>query len=425
MLSFISGLGSGFRASVLTQSNGNIGNPGRGWYRIYTFRLAEEEPEEPVFYENEKLALVLMNIGAYRERDLDQESLDLMDRILKSFEAAGVDVILRICYDTEGKGMVREPSLFSQVKRHITELGPLLKRHAGSILVFQGLLVGSWGEMHESKFLLPNCIREMTETFVQATNGIVRLALRKPVQFRMAFREGEKPGRIGFFNDGMLGSDSHLGTFGAETAERGAWREPWSPEEEIGFMEPFLKEVPYGGEALLPPTEKSPEEIIKTLRELKVTYLNSTHDERLLSKWKQIPYEGGSLYDYVGTHLGYRFLACGVSAKLGKKLELEVEIQNDGFGSICEETEVSLWAKRTDESEFHRIGSFTGELQGLFCGQTRSFKGSFDRSFLGEGKEYHVQLGLGLCRKRDGRSIRFSQESQGDLLLIGAMQKGR
>jgi len=425
MLSFINGLGCTFHACPLTETTQDLGNPGRGWYRIYTYRIGEEEPEVPVFYENETIALVLMNVGAYRERDLDQESITVMDGILERFESAGMDLILRICYDTEGKGMVREPSLFSQVKNHLSQLGPLLEKHAEHLLVFQGLLVGNWGEMHESKFLIPNCIREMTETFFRATKGRVRLAVRKPVQYRTAFSEAEKPGRIGFFNDGMLGSASHLGTFGAETAGRGAWKEAFSPEEEIRFMEPFLREVPYGGEALMPPTEMTPEETVATLRDLKVTYLNSTHEERLLNKWRQTPYGDGSLYDYVGARLGYRFLVRSASAKLGKDLEVKLEIQNDGFGGLCEETELTAWALMRGQQEWQRIGHFEGGLQGTFYGQSKSFHGHFDKDFLGDGKSFCAELGLLLTRKRDGRAIRFAQESNDALLPLGTLQKGR
>lgn len=64
-------------------------------------------------------------------------------------------MILRVCYDTEGKGMEREPQRIFVVQRHMQALGSLAERYADAILTVQGVFVGSWGEMHTSRFLRP------------------------------------------------------------------------------------------------------------------------------------------------------------------------------------------------------------------------------------------------------------------------------
>lgn len=61
-------------------------------------------------------------------------------------------MILRVCYDTEGKGMEREPQRIFVVQRHMQALGSLAERYADAILTVQGVFVGSWGEMHTSRF---------------------------------------------------------------------------------------------------------------------------------------------------------------------------------------------------------------------------------------------------------------------------------
>ena len=50
MLSFIKALGVGFQPAGLIEVTGSLDQPGRGWYRIYTYRLEEEAWEEPVRY---------------------------------------------------------------------------------------------------------------------------------------------------------------------------------------------------------------------------------------------------------------------------------------------------------------------------------------------------------------------------------------
>ena len=423
MLSFIKGFGTSFWEADRKEIHAELDNPGRGWYRIYTYFPGEQAFEEPVRYPGETLALVLMNVGAYRERDLDLDVLSEMDHILSCFEKLGLEMILRICYDTEGKGMVREPSLFSQVKNHVIQIAPVLKKHAQHIFVWQGLLIGNWGEMHGSKFLTPKFLRELTEIFLRETEHQIRICFRKPVQYRMAFPENDSAEGIGFFNDGIFGSDSHLGTFGPATAGRGAWQEPWGTEEELGFMAPFVRNVPYGGEVVMPPQENSFEEITRTLRDLKVTYLNSTHDAVLLEQWAKKSCGEMSIRDYVGERLGYRFLVKRVKGKLGRTLEMSIEIENAGFANLCDDAEVRiLWGDGKAETI---LGSLTGNLRDVSGGETAAFKGSFAAPTLqGAGKNLAFSLYAKIVRKRDGRVILFAQESEEGCLLLGSFRKG-
>jgi len=398
------------------------GSPCRGWYRIYEYRLEDDAWEEPVRYAGESLALVLLNIGAYREMDLDEGALKRMDECLARFEKLGFDLILRICYDTEGKGMVREPSLFSQVKKHVMQLAPILLSHAEHVFVYQGLLVGNWGEMHGSKFLLPEKVKELTETFLEATKGRIPLAVRKPAQARMAYAEGAERSHVGFFNDGMLGSKTHLGTFALPSTGRGAWQEPWSPEEELKFMKPFLAEVPYGGEVVAGQAELSAEQTVEVLRSLQVSYLNAIHDESVLSAWKETPYQDGTLWEYVSAHLGYRLLAKRVSVSLQKGLKVSLEVQNGGFGALYEDVgvEISLGRKGQERTV---LGMPEGSLKGLQSGECRTLFGSF--AF--DPKDYGsangtLSLYARLLRKRDGQCFYFSQASEDGSLLLGNLR---
>ncbi len=413
MLSFIKGFGPKFHAAELTETFEALGNPGRGWYRIYTFFPGERAFEEPVRYKNETLALVLFNIGAYKDQDFPETVLREMDEILQSFEAKGFELILRICYDTEGKGMVREPSLFSQVKSHLAQVAPLIRKHAERILTCQGLLIGNWGEMHGSRYLLPKCVKELTELFLRETEGKVTLALRKPSQWRMAFPEGVKEQRVGFFNDGILGSDTHLGTFGPAGDGRKGWEEPWGIEEELRFLDAFEGQVPYGGEVLMPPFHLEPGEILKTLGALRTSYLNSTHDAALLASWKQTVYEGRSLYETVGERLGYRFLVRRVQGKWGRTLNLSLEIENAGFGSICEDAEMEVFAKAGQTEEEISLGSLEGNLRMLRSGKKAVFQGSFPvASFQGMAGNEQIFIYLRAFRKKDHAVIRFGQKNQ-------------
>ncbi|MBQ2101805.1 MAG: DUF4874 domain-containing protein [Lachnospiraceae bacterium] len=420
MLSFIKSLRTSFCEAQLAETKAALTNPGRGWYRIYTYRLEDEAWEEPVRYDGESLALVLFNIGAGKDADLTSQALSRIDEMLGRFERLGFDLLLRICYDTEGKGMVREPSLFSQVKKHVAQLAPILKKHAKSIFVYQGLLVGSWGEMHESKFLLPAYLRELAAAFAKETEGCVRIALRKPVQYRIAFAEGVDTKPFGFFNDGILGSESHLGTFGPETAGHGAWTEIWSPQEEITFMRPFIDEVPYGGEVLTPPVDYNPERVKGILRGLRVSYLNSMHDAALLAKWKEEPYQGSNFFAYVGDHLGYRFLVRKVSAKYSKRLELTLEVQNDGFGELYDDIELKVTAIHDGKQIRAAAQKPLGSLRGLHGGESVTLSGIFELSDdIKPDAAHPLTISIRMVRTKDQKEILFAQEYAESGLLLG------
>ena len=88
-------------------------NPKRGWYSIYSFTL----PERPDFEElqwclkkQESLCLVRVCIGNYAARSFDTPALTVFEEILSFFARHDKDMILRIIYDDEGKGMEHEPA---------------------------------------------------------------------------------------------------------------------------------------------------------------------------------------------------------------------------------------------------------------------------------------------------------------------------
>ena len=139
-------------------------NPGRGWYHIYTFTLDKREKDGLLYqpyWDDETLVLVRFDIGAFRGMSLSEEALEYADEILKCFHSRGKEIILRVLYDTQGKGMEREPTLFSIVLTHMRQLGAVVRAYESDILITQGLFIGNWGEMHGSKFLDQEYIRKL------------------------------------------------------------------------------------------------------------------------------------------------------------------------------------------------------------------------------------------------------------------------
>lgn len=343
----------------LEETTRPIANPYRGWFDIQVFNI-EVEP----LLENrrnsesfDRLVLVMIDIGAVREKKLEDQEFSRIEKILSFYHELGKDVILRISYDALGKGMEREPYSFDRVLLHAEQIAEFVSGQKDKIFLYQGLLVGKWGEMHTTKFLSTEKLGELNLVFEEKIGGSVYRAVRKPVQWRLLNQwrtslDKVEPKGLGIFNDGMFGSESDLGTFDMSNKDTKLWCSPWNRENEIAFISLIAQEVPYGGEALFGEgfaASHSTQDYIRELRRLNVTYLNRHHDKKLIELWKKDRYysndvwNGHSCFDYIGEHLGYRFLIKSVGMTNDKEDKtLKVVIENKGFANLYAETELLL-----------------------------------------------------------------------------------
>ena len=420
-----------FEKEFTGEGSSYITNPSRGWYEIYTFQAEEKAALEELkwsLHEGETLALVLVDIGSFRERPLDPAALENIRKILAFFEENQRDVIFRPVYDREGKGRGREPGSFELVLEHLGQLGDLLKENPCSVFIFQGFLVGSWGEMHDSAYLSEDCLKKMWEQLKPALSKNIYGAVRTPSQWRTLvseeeFRKGSFP-RLGLFDDGIFGSKTHLGTFGTMTREAAGWKKAWLREEELTFLKVLGKKLPIGGEAVRPESAGvsgcGRERVVAELEKLNLTYLNRAYDRRLLELWEMESFSDSgiwrekSLLDYVGAHLGYRFVLQNVEWEKGfgsRRLRFLLEIQNCGFGGFFQEAELFLILKSGEKRE------------------TIPIPGDFSTGAGGEKKSLEIriepqiaELFLELRRKKDGKIIRFANEESADCLFLGSLR---
>ncbi len=420
----------GFVPASLRETYAPLDNPGRGWYHIYTYEIGSGKPVlPPMRYEGETLALLLMDIGLYREKKLDEEGLQEIRGILAAFAQAGMDMILRVCYDTRGEGLEREPAVISTVLEHMEQLGPIFLEYEKEIYVYQGLFVGNWGEMHGSKFLAKNFLARLYETFNRAVQGRIPLALRRPVQYRMLVPEGQERSGLGFFDDAMFSSDTHLGTFAQPGQGGSAWEEMWDREREIAFEAPFAAKVPFGGEALAG-NQDSPEKTMEILRSFQVSYLNSVHDVNCLERWKNMPAAAGetgaeTLYDWIGAHLGYRLLIRETSweknrpektGRLGKH-QFRIRVLNSGFAPCYRELEIKFFRKKGPSGEFVPFGKLVPDgREGFVPGREISLYCCPEQE-----PEAGDRIYIGAREKISGRTVSFAQVSEepGEYLFIG------
>lgn len=415
-----------FRPEEPVETSELLMNPARGWYTIYPFCL-ETEPDFDELYwclsKEETLALVIVDIGAYREQALDTVALERLSRILLFFQKYSYDVILRITYDREGNAVEREPFFFKMVLEHLKQLIPVVREFSDTVFVWQGMLIGNWGEMHTSRFLFPGKLKQLWNEMQTGLDNKVFLAVRRPSMWRLLHPEaGEQEVLLwdttGLFDDAIFGSDSHLGTFGTNPKKETAWENAWCREDELAFETELCSRVPNGGEVVWEAAygEKfSAQTTLDILRRMHITYLNHAHDERVLTLWKQRRWINGSFYDYVGNHLGYRFCIREVRVvpqMREDKIQVMVKIENTGFANCYQPADVLLiYVGPYGNTELFKIETDirnwqSGTMQELSCTLNSNLEG---------------ELYFRILRKSDSRTIRLANRSESDgSVLLGS-----
>ena len=419
-----------FHKADLKETVDNPVNPARGWFSLYSFEL-DKDPDE---FEKEceldsknSLVLLLVDIAAYRDDTIEEADLNKLERVLLFFKKNNKDVILRVTYDHEGKGMHREPLYFDKVRGHAEKIAGFVSAHYKDIFLYQGLLIGKWGEMHTSRFASHENFHVLYEIFKKELTNPVYMAVRKPVQLRRLKDQPEKdgsfdPGYLGIFNDGMFGSDSDLGTYDGDNKD-GAWHKAWTREKEQIFTGEVALKVPCGGEALFGESfiqRYGAETILNELKRQHITYLNKRHDRKLISYWKKHKtdikgiWNGSTYYDYISAHLGYRFFVKNVNAHKNKRgCELKITIENKGFAPVFVDTDLYVYIADT-EGKKQRIPANEGKLNDIIPGNRYGFSFTIPVT---TGKVY-----LFACDKNTGRMISFANQGMDNLgLLLGNM----
>lgn len=408
-------------------------NPAQGWYSIYPFCVNEKiNPEELKWClkEDESVALVLLDLGAYQKNPLDFFALENIAQILRFFREAKKDIVLRPVYDQTGEGIEKEPDTLEQILEHIKQICGVLKEQKHTVFLVQGFLIGSWGEMHSSKYLSEQCLERLYRCMRENLPASICLAVRTPAIWRKLISEdsynSEESFSLTIFNDALFASETDLGTYGTMLHEAAGWKGKWIRQEELRFAEKITRETPFGGEAVSGEKCKTEQVALQEMKQLHLAYLNRNHDPKRLKQWKekqwwgQDCFQGKSFYEYVGAHLGYRFVVRGIylresifKIRSGIKkcgylrdlfcrrsgLSLEIEIENSGFGKCFQET--ALFISIENGSEERKI-TLDADLREWKSGELKKITFSLPRT---EGRLY-----LHAYRKSDKANIHFANK---------------
>lgn len=372
-----------FKAARLKEEDIDPLNPDRGWFHLYTFdvRSDKTEPglETVVTDPDQSVVLILICIGKKVTSETEEKITEIIDR----FASDGKDIVLRITYDTNGHALEKEPENIEDVLECAEKVGKLVSKLGDKIFVYQGLLVGNWGEMHTTRYDDHESLRRIYEkisSFETCDTGVYITVRRPDIHMSLA-----KPGdRLGLFNDAILASEDELGTY-------------YDPETDTEYESNVSAKVPYGGETVFGNgyiKTLSDKEILSRFAKKKITYLNSDHDTELLDYLRT----DEKLYGYISKHLGYRFYVSGVSFSKGSKM-LCVKVINSGFAPVYRNTRSILCytdsSGKTYEQETELDLSLGLELKAVIP----------ERIFA--DFKMPVRVSLKTVRRFDGREIHF------------------
>lgn len=363
-----------FTPELFSQSSRQLHNPDRGFYRIraYTIQPTPQQFEEQEDTEQEEdaeqeegtgqtddgqvLELVQINLRKFRSGELSPTGLQNVEELFRFLEGRGKRYIVRFLYDWNGNASATEPETIDVILAHMRQLSPILKNHADSIFVLQGLFVGNWGEMNGTPFTNRESLERLAAELASDTERQTFLSVRTPAHWRKTVGgENFDPDdpiavRLGLYNDGILGTSGDCGTYVGKAEDRANPFVSWNREDELAFQEELCKYVPNGGEVVIDNPLNDFESALDALRTMRVTYLNWDYDRSVLDKWaasvaQEPPYDGMDGLTYIQRHLGYRYWIESASFRysyLGNRLLLGANLKNAGFAPMYSENQLTL-----------------------------------------------------------------------------------
>ena len=299
---------------------------------------------------------------------LNDTALKSIADAFESCRAAGGTVIPRFAYTWDGWGGC-EPDDFEMMLTHIRQLAAICSAYRDVIPAVECGMIGAYGEMHTSRYCDREYARRITSTWLDNLPDDMALLVRSPCYilyeagaanttefFGRGLDASPRIRRIGFYNDGYLGTDGDYGTWGSGSAS-------FTRAEGCAYLRP-RGNVPYGGEFATVTDEYFEQNVhlldpkrfnlVEEWYDTHLSYLRTIHATEMTvyrrlaatrfedSTWAfdAMPYlaeyNGETLQKFGEDHMGFRFVVREVAARRnGRRVTLALKIENTGFGRLC------------------------------------------------------------------------------------------
>ena len=347
-----------FTPQTFTASNEPLDNPYCGWYRTYSYTIAEDVTfdastvSRALTTDNTtRLCLLKIDLGAYGNDSLSDHALSEITAILASWSSTDKQILLRFCYENTPVLPSTEPPNLTNVYLHMEQLSPIINQYAGHIYALEGLFVDESLSDTVASRLTSDELADLSAYYASLTDDEIYLGIHDSTQYLTVTGQTEIPSaknaydgslayRLGIFNDGITGQLSEAG---------------------LRATAALSQFVPHGGTMGDDATLTDLTTAIDTLRNQQVSYLESTDNNAIIEAWKNTTYDddpvfaGLTGYDYMTTHLGYRYVVSSADFSFDtwhdSHAELTVTIDNVGFSSAYRRFETSIILRNTETEE--------------------------------------------------------------------------
>ena len=328
------------------------------------------------------LILTIYYMNNFREKDIPEYFLNRIRNNMRVIREGGSKVVLRFAYSKDQGDYYngRGDTSWYWTERHLNQLAPIIRENADIIAVWEAGFVGVWGEWYYTNHygfqpqenagayearrkvlakelsILPKdrmvCVRyPMAKIFTQNINVHTNLTEGNAYN-------GSDLSRIGFHNDCFLADAPNMGTYPNENYRK--------------YMERETQYVVMGGETCTSPNSFT--ECSNALREMALyhwSYINMDFHEGTINSWKN------RCMDDMKRKLGYRF-ALNYSKFTGNpvpggRLQIELELKNEGFASPYNRRDVQIVLVRKGTSE-KQVFKLNDDPRRWFAGKTVKVK---------------------------------------------------
>ena len=200
------------------------------------------------------------------------------------------------------------------MRKHIARMASVLTRHAPVVWTVQAGMLGPWGEWHNSNHGNPPSFearRTVVDAWLEGLPVEISVQVRRAMFVRDLFPTPQ--GRTGWHNDALLANPDDRGTY----AESG-----WDRARELEWSHQQNLKTPFGGETVPDSEATGPEQVMRELGLLRISYLNRGYHGGTLARWKR-----DGIFGEVEKRLGHRW----VLRKVGPS---GVTLENAGFAPL-------------------------------------------------------------------------------------------
>jgi hypothetical protein len=375
-----------------TVSFENFPNPERGFFQTPTAwnsfnpEYVSLRLEDLRAYREQGMTMVrtVYVIAEFKGRDLSPEFLESFRKNLADVRTAGFKMIPTFAYSwPKDWNYAEQPELpqsqdapLSDVLRHLEQLKPVIQENVDVIAIWDGALIGAWGEWHTSTNNLIGSVpgqevndntRQIVDKLLEVVPSNRMIATRTPrykqqltgraaVTADEAF-QGSAKARIGQKNDCFLASAHDFGTYWPTDSDS-----IWAAKDFLRLDNLF---VPQFGETCW--SEPSADEFINCpnaeiqLDYVRYTGLNIAFEQGVLNRWRQ---EG--CFDKISRRLGYRFelVSSSVPTTIDKtqNLQMTFDIRNTGWANPYNPRRLELILRNKTTQQIFRVRLNGGSL---------------------------------------------------------------